>query len=228
MEITMYDKLLQLPLFQGICRDDFTDILEKVKLHFYKQEAGSSIVAQGEVCNKLIFSLSGKIQVEMADEKGRYRIQEIMDGPYVIEPYSLFGMHTYYTASYQAYTVSNIVTIDKSYILTHLNHYDIFRLNYLNILSNRAQCLSNKLRTLERGNTMEQIIDFVLFRCNNTSGSKTVLVKMEDLAQIIGETRINVSNVLNSLQEKGLVQLSRKKIIIPDLDALIKVKTSQP
>lgn len=32
---TMYDKLLQLPLFQGICKNDFTTILEKVKLHFH-------------------------------------------------------------------------------------------------------------------------------------------------------------------------------------------------
>lgn len=31
MELTMYDKLLQLPLFQGMSKFDFTDILEKVK-----------------------------------------------------------------------------------------------------------------------------------------------------------------------------------------------------
>ena len=28
MELTMYDKLLQLPLFQGMSKFDFTDILE--------------------------------------------------------------------------------------------------------------------------------------------------------------------------------------------------------
>ena len=34
---------------------------------------------------------------------------------------------------------------------------------------------------------------------------------MEDLASLIDETRINVSKVLNDLQEQGLVQLSRKE-----------------
>ena len=34
MEITMYDTLLQLPLFQGLCKNDFTNIIGKVKLHF--------------------------------------------------------------------------------------------------------------------------------------------------------------------------------------------------
>ena len=31
---TMFDTLLQLPLFQGLCHEDFTSILDKVKLHF--------------------------------------------------------------------------------------------------------------------------------------------------------------------------------------------------
>ena len=31
---TMFDTLLQLPLFQGLAQEDFTCILEKVKLHF--------------------------------------------------------------------------------------------------------------------------------------------------------------------------------------------------
>ena len=34
MQSTMYDKLLLLPLFQGLCKEDFTAILEKVRLHF--------------------------------------------------------------------------------------------------------------------------------------------------------------------------------------------------
>ena len=30
----MYDNLLQLPLFQGLNKNDFTSIIEKVRLHF--------------------------------------------------------------------------------------------------------------------------------------------------------------------------------------------------
>ena len=36
----MYDTLLQLPLFQGLAHEDFTNILGKVKLHFTKHKAG--------------------------------------------------------------------------------------------------------------------------------------------------------------------------------------------
>ena len=41
---TMFDTLLQLPLFQGLCHEDFTNILEKVKLHFTKHKAGDMML----------------------------------------------------------------------------------------------------------------------------------------------------------------------------------------
>ena len=41
---TMFDTLLQLPLFQGLAQEDFTNILGKVKLSFTKHKAGEVIV----------------------------------------------------------------------------------------------------------------------------------------------------------------------------------------
>ena len=40
---------------------------------------------------------------------------------------------------------------------------------------------------------------------------------MEDLSKLIGETRINVSKVLNDLREKDVIQLKRKEIYIPEM-----------
>lgn len=76
MELTMYDKLLQLPLFQGISKFDFTDILEKVKIHFNKYEPGSCLVKQDTPCNQLIFVLDGEVQIESNDPIHKYTIWE--------------------------------------------------------------------------------------------------------------------------------------------------------
>ena len=59
---TMFDTLLQLPLFQGLCHEDFTNILEKVKLHFTKHKAGDVIVLKrpdGEEFVKRIVAVAG-------------------------------------------------------------------------------------------------------------------------------------------------------------------------
>lgn len=129
MELTMYDKLLQLPLFQGMSKFDFTDILEKVKIHFNKYEPGSCLVRQDTPCNQLIFVLDGEVQIESNDKTHKYTLWENFKSPNVIEPYSLFGMRPYFTASYTAVTEVNTLNIDKSYILNELCRYEVFNLN---------------------------------------------------------------------------------------------------
>lgn len=220
MEITMYDTLLQLPLFQGLCKNDFTNIIGKVKLHFRKYNAGDIIVEQGSPCKQLIFLLNGEMVSQATDASHSYSLFETFKSPFVIEPYSLFGMQTTYTATYKARTETNVVTIDKSFVLNELNNYEIFRLNYLNILSNRAQVAYEKLWNSHIGNTEEKILNFLILRSMKPEGEKTLKIKMENLANLIDETRINVSKVLNELQEQGLVQLSRKEIFIPALEKL--------
>lgn len=222
MEITMYDTLLQLPLFQGLCKNDFTNIIGKVKLHFRKYDAEDIIVEQGEPCDQLIFLLNGEIISQATDEQHSYSLFETFGSPFVIEPYSLFGMQTRYTATYKARTETNIVTIDKSFVLAELNNYEIFRLNYLNILSNRAQVANDKLWNSYAGSIQDKIVNFILLRSMRPDGEKVLKIKMEDLANLIDETRINVSKVLNDLQEKKLIQLTRKEIYIPALEKLVQ------
>ncbi len=221
MELTMYDTLLQLPLFQGLCKNDFTNILGKVKLHFRKIAADEVIVEQGEPCTQLIFLLSGEIVSKATNNEQTYSIHEVFTAPFVIEPYSLFGMQPKYAATYKARTDTHIVSIDKSFILTELNKYEIFRLNYLNILSNRAQVAQEKLWHTHHLNIQDKIVGFLLQRVIKPDGEKMMHIKMEDLAEMIDETRINVSRTLNEMQEKGLLQLSRKEIRIPALEKLM-------
>ena len=220
MEITMYDTLLQLPLFQGLCKDDFTNIIEKVKFHFHHFKAGETLLAQGETCNRLVFLLDGTISSHTLNPEQNYHLTEIHHGPFIIEPYSLFGMQTTFMATYKAHTDARLLTIDKSFILSDLNHYEIFRINYLNMLSNRCQYTANKLCNIHIGTLNGKFVDFFRHRCIRPEGEKNLRITMEDLANIIGETRINVSKLLNDLQAKGLLQLRRREIFIPALEKL--------
>ena len=223
MELTMYDKLLQLPLFQCMSKFDFTDILEKVKIHFNKYEPGSCLVRQDTPCNQLIFVLDGEVQIESNDKTHKYTLWENFKSPNVIEPYSLFGMRPYFTASYTAVTEVNTLNIDKSYILNELCRYEVFNLNYMNMLSNRSQVIYNKLWNAHIGKTRDKIINFLLLRCMTPYGAKKLSIRMEDLARLIDDTRINVSNVLNDLQNRGLIQLGRRTFSIPELREVVQL-----
>lgn len=220
--MTMYDTLLQLPLFQGLCKNDFTSIIEKVKFHFHNIKADIEILKQGETSDKLIFLLDGEICSQIHHPNNNYVLSEVHQGPFIIEPYSLFGMQTIYAATYKSLTDVKLLTIDKEYILSELNNYEIFRINYLNILCNRCQTLSRKLNDHRIGTLKEKFANFFLLRCTKFDGEKKLFITMEDLANQINETRINVSKLLNELQNKQLIELKRKEIYIPAFEKLLQ------
>jgi len=221
METTMYDNLLLLPLFQGLSKNDLTTIIEKVKLNFLQYKEGEIFIQQGESCKQLCFLLNGQVIVQTKDQEHAYSLSEIIDGPYIIEPHSLFGRKTCYTATYRAQTPVSILTIDKSFLFNTLNNYEIFQLNYLNILSSRCQVAYQILWDTHIGSLPEKFINFLALRCQKQEGEKILQITMEDLSHLINETRINLSRLLNELQDQGLVQLKRKEIHIPRFENLI-------
>ncbi|MDE6348005.1 MAG: Crp/Fnr family transcriptional regulator [Bacteroides sp.] len=217
---TMFDTLLQLPLFQGLTQEDFTNILEKVKLSFTKHKAGESIVQAGEICSQLTFILKGEAYAFTSSADASYSFTEYLQAPYVIEPQSLFGMSTSYVSTYAAQTETHTVSISKAFVMNELFKYDIFRLNYLNIISNRAQSLNNRLWTQAADNLEKRIGNFILTHTERPTGRKILKIKMEELAQVVNDTRMGVSKALNSMQEKGLLELHRGEMIIPDAGKL--------
>lgn len=218
----MFDTLLQLPLFQGLCHEDFTSILDKVKLHFIKHKAGETIIESGSPCNRLCFLLKGEISIITNSKKNIYTVIEQMEAPYLIEPQSLFGMNTTYASSYVAHTEVHTVCISKAFVLSDLFRYEIFRLNYMNIISNRAQNLYSRLWEEPTPDLKDKIIRFFLLHCEKMQGEKMFKVKMDDLARYLDDTRLNTSRALNEMQDSGLIELRRKEILIPDVRKLIQ------
>lgn len=218
---TMFDTLLQLPLFQGLCHEDFTSILDKVKLHFIKHKAGETIIKSGSPCKQLCFLLKGEISVVTHAKDNLFTMIEQTEAPYLIEPQSLFGMNTNYASSYVAYTEVHTVCISKTFVLNNLFRYDIFRLNYMNIISNRAQTLYAHIWEEPVTDLRGKTIRFFLSHCEKPQGEKIFKVKMDDLAHCLDDTRLNVSKTLNELQDSGLIELHRKEILIPDAQKLL-------
>lgn len=222
MEITMYDNLLLLPLFQGLSKNNLTTIIEKVKFHFHTYEEGETIIRQGDDCRQLCFLMNGEVTAQITDPTHGFSITEVLEAPFNIELYSLYGMHTRYRATYTARTKVNLLTIDKDYIFQELSKYYIFRLNFLNILSNHCQNAQNKLWNTHIGSLSEKFIQFISLRSQTQTGEKTLLITMEDLANLISETRINVSRLLNQLQADGHLTLRRKGMVIHDFQKMVE------
>lgn len=209
----MYNTLLQLPLFQGMSRTELSEVVEKVKLHFLRIEAKKKIFSQGESCNKLVFLLSGELTSETHAPCGTFSLVETFDKPQMIEPYSLFGKRPSYKATYTAKSDVSLLTIDKQYIYGVLDKYEVFRMNLLNLLSNKAEQLHTHIWSISPQPLEGRLAHFVRSLCTTPHGPKTLRIKMDDLATLLDDTRLNISRVLNKWQQSGIIEMHRKEFV---------------
>lgn len=222
MDLTMYDILLQLPLFQGMSKVEFTNLLNKVKFHFFKYVEGERIIKTGEKCEQFVFIINGEVTSERSSQTNEFSFLEILSAPVLLEPHSIFGFNPAFTSNYTAKTDVSVLRIDKNYIYSELGKFNIFRMNLLNSLSYRAQTQEYKIWNRPVLSLKERIIKFALDLSEIQSGEKSLRIKMENLAQIMNETRLSVSKVLNELESESKIVLKRKEIIFPSIEKLIK------
>lgn len=219
-EERLYDRLLGLPLFQGLSGCDIDDIVGKTKFGFHKSPANKIYRREGDACDALCFLLRGEMSVEtFADDHG-YSIVEQMKSPSVLQPECLFGLMQHYTQTFTTLTSCQFMTLDKQEVLRLSDAHVIFRLNLLNILSTQSQRLSRTLWHVP-GDTRLRIVRFFASRCSRPAGPKTIHIKITRLAEEINVGRQAASDALNALQRDGLLTFSRGTIRIPALERLM-------
>jgi len=206
----MFDKMQLLPLMQGLTLQEFNNIIVNLKLDFNQWNEGDVIVNQGDQCNNLIYVIDGVTECELHDEHIPMILTETIDTmPHLLEPYNLFGVKRSYERTYSFRTPGATFTINRDYFVHHMLSNMIIRSNYVNYLCNTLR----KSKTLQqitchRG-VEEKLIAAITSYCISTTGEKNVKTKMNDLANLIDETRLNVSGILNQWKEMGLIELRR-------------------
>ncbi len=218
MQTTMYETLLQLPLFRGMSTDELSDVLKKVPFEFKTINAGETFIEEGSICSSFVLLISGSITATKSGTTEPFKLIETINAPFLIEPYSLFGAVNKNTHSYAAKTSANLFIIEKIHMYSELKKYDIFRMNLLNILSKKVQDMQASRWCITSSSLRDRIIMLIRNLSETHIGERHLKIRMETLAKILGETRLNISKELNRLETDGLFILKRSEIVIPSLE----------
>ena len=218
----MYESLLCLPFFQGMSKDDITEILGKVTLEFKRHGDGDVIFRHGEPCDKFIIITQGKATSTAFAPDKSYTLTEELTAPIAIEPHSTFGYNTNFKKDYTAKDECTILYVDKQHLFGELKKHDIFTINLLNQVCRRAQQKEHDVWNYNQTSIAGKIARFIAMRCDSTKGEKHITIKMERLATLLGETRLNISKSLNEMQEAGYLTLHRGGIAVHNLSAMIR------
>lgn len=220
--LQLFDQLLQFPLFQGMSRDDLSRVAGHTRFGFVKHPARQTVVRVGAPVNSLLFLLSGELQVETRSADGMYKVVERVKAPWLLQPEAIFGYNQHYTRTFTTLTDTSFLQLDKSEVMRLCEQFLVFRINMLNLFATHSQ---KQLMRPWRDNPKslrERVIRFLDDHMEQPSGHKTVYILMTRLADDVGDSRLDVSRVLNRLQSDGLLQLHRGRIEIPEMGALVK------
>lgn len=217
----LYERLLELPLFQGMSRNDLEEAISSIKYRNLSFSRNKTVAGEDDVCDKLYFLLSGSVSATgYADDRG-YSITETLTAPDILQPERIFGLTQRFTRTFRTRGECSFICIGKHEAMMLSDKYEIFRLNLLNIICTKSQRLTRYPWKTKPQSIRSKIVRFIEMRCLRPAGEKTVRIKMERLSDEINESRLNVSRELNAMKDEGIITLRRGEIQVHALEKLI-------
>ncbi len=219
--MTIYDQLLSFTLFQGMSHADLMEVVGHTKFGFTKLPAGKRLVKEGEACTHLMFVTHGTLLCETVSDDHSCTVVEHLNAPYILQSERIFGLSQRYTSTFKTETACNLITIDKQEVMLLIETQLVFRLNFINILATEAQQMRHQAWRSAPKSLRERVIRFFFSRCQHPAGHKTFRILMQQIAHELNDSRLDISNELNQLQNDGLLTLHRGRIEIPMLERLL-------
>ena len=215
-----YSLLSNAPLFKGLSHDEIEKILDNVPHNVKKFQSGSMICLSGEHVNSLMVVISGIVKGEMADYAGRVIKIEDIAAPDTLAPAFLFGSRNRFPVNVIAVSSAELLLISKTDFLKLLMINDTILVNFLDMISNRSQFLSEKIKFLNFKTIKGKLAHFILQKAGNDLSSVILEMTQNELADLFGVARPSVARVLRELEEGGFIEAKGKNIKIIDKEGL--------
>jgi CRP-like cAMP-binding protein len=143
-----YNQLIGAPLFKGLTEEAVESVLKLTPFRVRNFKNGSLIAQGGETVTALMIIVNGTAKGEMVDESGRVIKIEDVPAPGALAAAFLFGSRNRFPVNVVAISDVEILSFEKPDFLKLLKTNDKILINYLDMISNRSQFLSEKIKFL--------------------------------------------------------------------------------
>jgi len=179
--------------------------------------------------NRLFFLKKGYVKIGTYDEEGKEIIREILHEGDIFGQVNLeqeSNSNEFAQAIKKDATICSFTIEDFEKILEKRPDLAI---SYTKLVGLRLKTLQTRISNIMYKDVKERLRDFFIYLVGkNNIQSDEVLIENylthADIAGLIGSTRQTVTTLINELEEKGLLQFSRKEIRIKSMDKLKKIR----
>jgi len=215
-----YFRLIRSPLFRGMTPDIVKSILEVTPNRIRKYQPGSVVALAGEPVSSFLMVAEGSVKGEMVDFAGRVIKIEDIPAPGAIASAFIFGNRNQYPVNVITISATELLVIEKSDFLRLLMKNDKLLVNFLDMISNRSQFLSDKIKFLNFKTIKGKLAQLIMQKAGNESNTLTLDMTQNELAEFFGVARPSIARALGELEDEGYLQAKGRNIIISDRERL--------
>lgn len=215
--LVMYEILLNSPLFRGLTLDELNSLFLKVNHQIRHFRNGEMLAQVGDDVDKAMLLMEGRLQGEMVDFSGNSLKIEELEPPQMVAAAFLFGPQNKFPVYLSARSDGRILVIQKKEFTGMLSSELKVMVNYINIVSGKAQFLTGKIAFLSLKTIKEKIAFFLLQRMKAGKNSQVIIDQTQtSLADLFGVARPSLTRTILELEKQGILTWSRENVSIHD------------
>lgn len=206
--------LSNLPLFEGISKDDIPDMLKKLGAYLKKYKKNEYIKFAGDSADFIGIILNGSIMIVQDDYYGNRNITATFtEGALFGEAFACAGIKTI-PVDIIASSDTEIMYINCDRILVSCDRncqfHHILIGNLLKIVANKNILLNKKLQYSAHKTTCEKVMAYLSDQARaNKSAEFIIPFDRQVLADYLGVERSALSTEINKLAKQGIIETRR-------------------
>jgi CRP/FNR family transcriptional regulator, dissimilatory nitrate respiration regulator len=217
MEINL-EMLAKIHYFAGLTSDDLNEVKKYVALE-KKFEKGQILLREDDQSEYMYFIISGSVKIFKRSISGKEQILNIASIGESLNDVSTFDGGGC-AADIQAITSVSLYTIKKEDMKLLLLKFPRIALNAAGVLAVRVRRDSSLVEELSFDQVISRLARLILKQAAANGGERLPLFTQQDLAAMVGSSRVFVNRSLRVMEENKAIRLERRHIIITDERAL--------
>lgn len=213
-------------MFHGVEKQILGTIIQCIHHQVRQLEKNEVLASEGDVLHQLWIIVEGAVVGEMMDYSGNFLRVEQITAPQTIATAFLFGKDGKLPVTITATEPTKIFCIPKTDLLILFSQHKRIMQNFLDIISDRAQFLSQRIKVLRISNLKGKLAYYLLQQVKRTGQTEFLLPHTQQvLADQFGTTRPSIGRILSHLNDKNIISAHRRHIRILDKKALTEMLT---
>jgi len=204
------------PVLKGVEAEELLELFSKVQFQIRSYKKNEVLAFQGAKVNRLMILLEGSTRGEMVNPAGQVVRIEDVEAPKPLAGAFLFGHDNRFPVDVIANESVKVLVIFRDEFVKVLTMNQTIQMNYINLVSSKAQFLTRKIRFLTFRTIRAKLAYYLLSLQPAKDGELIIPASQQDLADLFGVARPSVARAISDLEQEGLVSVKNRRVRVLD------------